>query len=156
VIRSRRRAGRLRARCRRFFAEILSALILLIGYIIAAFDDEKTGVARPHLCDTRVIYKKPGSMRQALTCVSSASPRWKLTAPRLFSTRVKCFPVRVAARDIRVEVFPAFFCGGAGGRLSGYAGHADTEAACFYHPQKKAVIPCDSCGRFLCAFATWN
>ena len=25
------------------------------------------------------------------------------------------------------------------------------EAACFYHSAKKAVIPCDSCGRFLCA-----
>lgn len=25
------------------------------------------------------------------------------------------------------------------------------ESSCFYHPQKKAVIPCDSCGRFLCA-----
>lgn len=25
------------------------------------------------------------------------------------------------------------------------------EATCFYHPQKKAVIACESCGRFLCA-----
>jgi hypothetical protein len=25
------------------------------------------------------------------------------------------------------------------------------EAACFYHPAKKAVAPCDQCGRFLCA-----
>ncbi len=25
------------------------------------------------------------------------------------------------------------------------------EASCFYHPQKKAAIPCESCGRFLCA-----
>ena len=25
------------------------------------------------------------------------------------------------------------------------------EAGCFYHPQKKAVTPCDGCGRFLCA-----
>lgn len=25
------------------------------------------------------------------------------------------------------------------------------EAACFYHPQKRASVPCDSCGRFLCA-----
>ena len=24
------------------------------------------------------------------------------------------------------------------------------EASCFYHPQKKAVVVCDSCGRFLC------
>ena len=25
------------------------------------------------------------------------------------------------------------------------------EAACFYHANKKAVVPCDQCGRFLCA-----
>ena len=24
-------------------------------------------------------------------------------------------------------------------------------ASCFYHPDKKAVVPCGSCGRFLCA-----
>jgi hypothetical protein len=27
----------------------------------------------------------------------------------------------------------------------------DGEAGCFYHPEKKAVLPCDACGRFLCA-----
>ncbi len=25
------------------------------------------------------------------------------------------------------------------------------EAACFYHAEKRAVVPCDGCGRFLCA-----
>jgi hypothetical protein len=25
-----------------------------------------------------------------------------------------------------------------------------SEASCFYHPQSRAVIPCDECGRFLC------
>lgn len=24
------------------------------------------------------------------------------------------------------------------------------ESSCFYHPAKKAVVPCDECGRFLC------
>lgn len=27
----------------------------------------------------------------------------------------------------------------------------DDESSCFYHPQKRAVHPCDHCGRFLCA-----
>ena len=27
---------------------------------------------------------------------------------------------------------------------------AGDEAGCFYHPQKKAIVPCDACGRFLC------
>jgi len=38
----------------RYFAEILSALILYIGYIMAAFDDEKRAL-HDHICDTRVI-----------------------------------------------------------------------------------------------------
>jgi hypothetical protein len=25
------------------------------------------------------------------------------------------------------------------------------ESSCFYHPQKRAVVPCDRCGRFLCS-----
>lgn len=27
----------------------------------------------------------------------------------------------------------------------------DKESSCFYHPEKKAVTPCDHCGRFLCS-----
>ncbi len=27
----------------------------------------------------------------------------------------------------------------------------DDEASCFFHPVKRAVVPCDECGRFLCA-----
>jgi hypothetical protein len=27
----------------------------------------------------------------------------------------------------------------------------DGQSSCFYHPHKKAVVPCESCGRFLCA-----
>lgn len=27
----------------------------------------------------------------------------------------------------------------------------DNQASCYYHPDKKAVIPCSICGRFLCA-----
>ncbi|MEO8429111.1 MAG: hypothetical protein ABI651_18625, partial [Verrucomicrobiota bacterium] len=26
----------------------------------------------------------------------------------------------------------------------------ESEAGCFYHPQKRAIIPCHACGRFLC------
>lgn len=28
---------------------------------------------------------------------------------------------------------------------------SEGDATCFYHPRKKAVTPCDHCGRFLCA-----
>lgn len=40
----------------RHFAEMLSGLILFIGYIMAAFDDEKRAL-HDHICDTRVVRK---------------------------------------------------------------------------------------------------
>lgn len=40
--------------CGRHFAEMLSSVILLIGYIMAAFDDEKRAL-HDRICDTRVI-----------------------------------------------------------------------------------------------------
>ena len=49
----------------------------------------------------------------------------------------------------RADVFPALFR-----KAGGVAGEgllADSEAGCFFHPRKKAVVPCESCGRFLCA-----
>jgi hypothetical protein len=51
---------------------------------------------------------------------------------------------------LQVEVFPALFRQTATGR-DGEALTAEGEASCFYHPQKKAVLPCAACGRFLCA-----
>ena len=38
----------------RFFADYLSNLILFIGYIMAAFDDEKRTL-HDRICDTRVV-----------------------------------------------------------------------------------------------------
>ncbi len=51
---------------------------------------------------------------------------------------------------VRVDVFPAFFRGPAPG-LAGENVLTEGESSCFYHPQKKAVVPCEACGRFLCA-----
>jgi hypothetical protein len=50
----------------------------------------------------------------------------------------------------RVEVYPAYFRGLQPGALAENVLN-EGEAACFYHPQKKALVPCDACGRFLCA-----
>lgn len=51
---------------------------------------------------------------------------------------------------LRVDLFPAALSPGptvqAGETLV-----SDQEAGCFYHPGKKAVTACDTCGRFLCA-----
>src|SRR6267142_3613050 len=51
---------------------------------------------------------------------------------------------------LQVEVFPAFFRRTAPA-VSGEVVLVEGEATCFYHPAKKAVLPCHGCGRFLCA-----
>jgi len=50
---------------------------------------------------------------------------------------------------ITINAFPALFRG----LQTGKEGETliDDQASCYYHPQKKAVLPCDHCGRFLCA-----
>lgn len=51
---------------------------------------------------------------------------------------------------IRADVYPAMFRE----EQAGAAGEAfvfDDEATCFFHPTKKAAVPCSSCGRFLCS-----
>jgi len=51
---------------------------------------------------------------------------------------------------LQAEVFPAFFRPAAHGH-DGDPLLVEGEASCFYHPQKKASLPCEACGRFLCA-----
>ena len=48
------------------------------------------------------------------------------------------------------EAFPALFRKAAAGP-GAEAVMVEGESSCFYHPEKKAVLPCDGCGRFLCA-----
>jgi len=51
---------------------------------------------------------------------------------------------------LKIDVFPSLF----NPPVSGQSGHIvlnDHESGCFYHPKKQAVVPCDYCGRFLCA-----
>ena len=49
-----------------------------------------------------------------------------------------------------VEVFPALFRPMAPGQ-AGEVLVVEGDSTCFYHPAKKAVLPCEGCGRFLCA-----
>jgi uncharacterized paraquat-inducible protein A len=54
----------------------------------------------------------------------------------------------------RAEIFGVVFPTLVRGVAPGKPGErivSDEEASCFYHPQKKAVSPCDHCGRFLCS-----
>lgn len=51
--------------------------------------------------------------------------------------------------ELKVEVFPAFFWGLAPGH-GGETLVVSDESSCFYHADKKAVVHCEGCGRFLC------
>jgi hypothetical protein len=51
---------------------------------------------------------------------------------------------------LRVDAYPALVRSQPAAR-PGERLQLDQESACFYHPQKKAVVPCSACGRFLCA-----
>lgn len=55
IVSNGRPIGYLRA-LGRYLAKILSGIIFAIGYIMAAFDDEKRAL-HDHICNTRVIYK---------------------------------------------------------------------------------------------------
>lgn len=58
---------------------------------------------------------------------------------------VPCFACRTR---VMTQVFPAVISAKRG--TSAEAISTDAEAGCFFHPQSKAAIACDSCGRFLC------
>jgi hypothetical protein len=66
-----------------------------------------------------------------------------------FYNRRDLVPCPSCRAPIQIDVFPAFYRG----LQPGKAGETllDEQASCFFHPQKKAAIPCDHCGRFLCA-----
>ena len=76
--------------------------------------------------------------------------RCKHVLPAELVNRPGVVPCPFCGAPVHAELFPAFLrpkATGKGGDLL----LLETEAGCFYHPEKKAVVPCESCGRFLCA-----
>jgi hypothetical protein len=59
-------------------------------------------------------------------------------------------PCAACGTPLQLSVFPAIHRQHVAGK-SGERIMVDGESSCFFHPLKKAVLPCDSCGRFLCA-----
>jgi len=51
--------------------------------------------------------------------------------------------------ELRIEVFPALFREEKSTPAERVT--AEGEASCFYHPEKRAAVVCEACGRFLCA-----
>jgi hypothetical protein len=58
-------------------------------------------------------------------------------------------PCTNCAAPLRALVFPALVRT-VGPGATGQPLLSETEASCYYHPEKKASVPCDRCGRFLC------
>lgn len=59
-------------------------------------------------------------------------------------------PCPSCGTHLQIEVFPALFRKISPG-LAAEIIMLEGESSCFFHPQKKAVVPCAGCGRFLCA-----
>jgi hypothetical protein len=51
-------------------------------------------------------------------------------------------------KDVQITLFPAIGRAHTGALPELLA--EETEASCFYHPESRAAVPCDECGRFLC------
>src|SRR5437868_2848158 len=77
-------------------------------------------------------------------------PRCRTPLAEGMLNRAEVLPCPRCAAPLQVEIFPALFRPFAAGR-DGETVLVEGESSCFYHPQKKAVLPCEGCGRFLCA-----
>lgn len=80
----------------------------------------------------------------AIACAACSLP-----VPREFWNRedgVRCVG---CGHPLRAVVFPAILNDALGASPAAVQG--ESEASCFYHPQSRAVVPCEQCGRFLCA-----
>src|SRR5512133_2108651 len=76
--------------------------------------------------------------------------RCRATLDDSFLNRGGLSPCPSCGVSLEIEAFPALFRPiprGSDGELVMMEG----EASCFYHAQKKATVPCQACGRFLCA-----
>ena len=80
-----------------------------------------------------------------LTC-----PRCESPLPESFFDAPDLMPCPSCLTRVQVEAYPALLAppaiGSAGETLL-----IEGESSCFYHPAKKAIAACESCGRFLCA-----
>jgi hypothetical protein len=84
-------------------------------------------------------------MAAAATCPNCQMP---LPESAINAGRLEKCPACPA--QIQADLFPAIFRKNDPGK-AGETILVEGEASCFYHPQKRASIPCASCGRFLCS-----
>jgi hypothetical protein len=85
-----------------------------------------------------------------MTAPSVQCDNCRVAIPAELFNRGAFAPCPSCATAVWAELFPAFQRPLPSGH-DGAAVLTEEEAACFYHPRKQAVVPCDACGRFLCA-----
>jgi hypothetical protein len=85
-------------------------------------------------------------MSASIACPSCSAP-WPATLAELhlLAACPNC------AKSARVLAFPALFRVATPVVTPTDQVLTEGEASCFYHPAKRAVVPCSACGRFLCA-----
>jgi hypothetical protein len=84
-----------------------------------------------------------------LRVVACSKCQTALTSPTFYNAD-GLVPCPSCGSQLQVQLFPAFFREEVRGSKAENV-LIEGESSCFYHPQKKAVLPCDGCGRFLCA-----
>ncbi|TAL02203.1 MAG: hypothetical protein EPO07_07580 [Verrucomicrobia bacterium] len=85
-----------------------------------------------------------------MSTASVQCPKCKTTLPDSAFNLPDFLPCPGCGSGVAVTVYPAFFRPPESGR-TGELVMSEGEASCFYHPQKKATLPCEVCGRFVCA-----
>ena len=75
--------------------------------------------------------------------------RCQAPLPNYFFVAANLMPCPSCGTEIKVRAFPALFAPPQAAAASEIS--AAGEAGCFYHPEKRAVVTCRICGRFLCS-----
>lgn len=86
----------------------------------------------------------PGGVPSPLSC-----PQCGASLPSADIRLSGTFSCPECSADVRLEIFPALVRGD-GPVRAGDALEAENEASCYYHPEKRAAVVCEACGRFLC------
>src|ERR1041385_7549866 len=76
-------------------------------------------------------------------------PKCRAVLGAEFFNQTELQPCPTCESPLQVSVFPALFREEPVVQPQQII--AQGEASCFYHAEKKAVVVCDACGRFLCA-----
>jgi hypothetical protein len=85
-----------------------------------------------------------------LISLTPPCPKCQATLPASLFNTDKLVACPTCNTELCVFLFPACFGTPEKGALAESVLDGE-QASCFYHPQKKASIVCDGCGRFLCA-----